>query len=72
MGKSCCAASHALLAQHQSCFKPWHPRTRGSPKTRPRKLPYSVHQVMDYPSSLPGMFPDIKNCQCIVNIFGLP
>jgi 5'-3' exoribonuclease 1 len=36
------------------------------------KFTYSANQVIDYPSSLPGIFPDIKNCRCIENIFDLP
>lgn len=36
------------------------------------KFTYSPSIEYVYPSSLPGVFPDIPNCHCIENIFDLP
>ncbi|GMF72984.1 unnamed protein product [Aspergillus oryzae] len=36
------------------------------------KFTYSPDVQFIYPSSLPGVFPDIPNCHCIENIFDLP
>ena len=36
------------------------------------KFTYSPSIEFIYPSSLPGIFPDIQKCQCIENIFDLP
>ncbi|GLA39344.1 hypothetical protein AnigIFM63309_006681 [Aspergillus niger] len=36
------------------------------------KFTYSPEVQFIYPSSLPGVFPDIPNCHCIENIFDLP
>jgi 5'-3' exoribonuclease 1 len=36
------------------------------------KFTYSPEVQYVYPSSLPGVFPDIPNCHCIENIFDLP
>ncbi|KNG90239.1 putative exonuclease Kem1 [Aspergillus nomiae NRRL 13137] len=36
------------------------------------KFTYSPDVQFIYPSSLPGVFPDISNCHCIENIFDLP
>ncbi|KAL1848385.1 exonuclease II Exo2 [Paecilomyces lecythidis] len=36
------------------------------------KFTYSPSIEFEYPSSLPGVFPDIPNCHCIENIFDLP
>ncbi|KAE8150189.1 XRN 5'-3' exonuclease N-terminus-domain-containing protein [Aspergillus avenaceus] len=36
------------------------------------KFTYSPDVQFLYPSSLPGVFPDIPNCHCIENIFDLP
>jgi len=36
------------------------------------KFTYSTDVLYDYPSSLPGIFPDIPNCRVIQNIFELP
>lgn len=36
------------------------------------KFTYSPDVQYVYPSSLPGVFPDVPNCHCIENIFDLP
>ncbi|KAJ9365787.1 putative exonuclease Kem1 [Paecilomyces variotii] len=36
------------------------------------KFTYSPSIEFEYPSSLPGVFPDIPHCHCIENIFDLP
>ncbi|KAJ4339244.1 exonuclease II Exo2 [Didymella glomerata] len=36
------------------------------------KFTYSKDVDFVYPSSLPGIFPDLPNCKCIENIFDLP
>ena len=36
------------------------------------KFTYSPDVEFVYPSSLPGVFPDLPNCHCIENIFDLP
>lgn len=36
------------------------------------KFTYSPEVAYIYPSSLPGVFPDIPNCHCVENIFDLP
>ncbi|BDD58769.1 hypothetical protein MPDQ_001297 [Monascus purpureus] len=36
------------------------------------KFTYSPEVAYVYPSSLPGIFPDIPNCHCIENVFELP
>ncbi|KAH1551689.1 hypothetical protein KXX57_008443 [Aspergillus fumigatus] len=36
------------------------------------KFTYSPEVNFTYPSSLPGVFPDIPSCHCIENIFDLP
>ncbi|KAL3478375.1 XRN 5'-3' exonuclease N-terminus-domain-containing protein [Aspergillus californicus] len=36
------------------------------------KFTYSPDTQYIYPSSLPGVFPDILNCHCIENVFDLP
>ncbi|KAL6704388.1 exonuclease II Exo2 [Coniothyrium glycines] len=36
------------------------------------KFTYSNDQAFIYPSSLPGVFPDIPHCKCVENIFDLP
>lgn len=36
------------------------------------KFTYSPDTHYVYPSSFPGVFPDIPNCQCIQNVFDLP
>ncbi|KAL3957572.1 hypothetical protein ACCO45_008150 [Purpureocillium lilacinum] len=59
---------------------PWHLRTifwRDDEKARngfgvPIKFTYSSDVNFTYPSSLPGIFPEIQNCRCIENIFDLP
>jgi len=38
----------------------------------PIKFTYSSDVNFTYPSSLPGIFPEIQNCRCIENIFDLP
>jgi 5'-3' exoribonuclease 1 len=38
----------------------------------PIKFTYSPEVNFTFPSSLPGIFPDIPNCRCIENIFDLP
>lgn len=36
------------------------------------KFTYSPDVQFVYPSSLPGVFPDLPNCHCIENVFDLP
>ncbi|KAL4886237.1 XRN 5'-3' exonuclease N-terminus-domain-containing protein [Aspergillus karnatakaensis] len=36
------------------------------------KFTYSSEAEYTYPSSFPGVFPDIPNCHCIQNVFDLP
>ena len=36
------------------------------------KFTYSAEVDFTYPSSLPGVFPDLEHCRCIENIFDLP
>lgn len=36
------------------------------------KFTYSPEVEFTYPSSLPGVFPDLPNCHCVENIFDLP
>lgn len=36
------------------------------------KFTYSPDVNFTYPSSMPGVFPDLPNCHCIENIFDLP
>ena len=36
------------------------------------KFTYSPDVEFVYPSSLPGVFPDLPNCHCVENIFDLP
>ncbi|KAH0366445.1 hypothetical protein KCU65_g5377, partial [Aureobasidium melanogenum] len=36
------------------------------------KFTYAAEMNYTYPSSLPGVFPDIPNCKCVENIFELP
>src|SRR5690625_1734870 len=36
------------------------------------KFTYSPDTQYIYPSSLVGVFPDIQNCRCVVNVFDLP
>jgi 5'-3' exoribonuclease 1 len=36
------------------------------------KFTYSDEVDYDYPSSLPGVFPDLQHCRCVENIFELP
>ncbi|KAG9621004.1 hypothetical protein KCU64_g21520, partial [Aureobasidium melanogenum] len=36
------------------------------------KFTYAAEMNYTYPSSLPGIFPDIPNCKCVENIFELP
>ncbi|PHH87800.1 hypothetical protein CDD83_8386 [Cordyceps sp. RAO-2017] len=38
----------------------------------PIKFTYSPDVDYTYPSSMPGLFPDIPSCRCIENIFDLP
>lgn len=38
----------------------------------PLKFTYSPEVDFTFPSPLPGVFPDVKNCRCIENIFDLP
>lgn len=38
----------------------------------PIKFTYSEDVNYTFPSSLPGVFPDIQSCRCIENIFDLP
>jgi 5'-3' exoribonuclease 1 len=38
----------------------------------PLKFTYSDQVNFTYPSSLPGVFPDITNCRCIENMWDLP
>lgn len=38
----------------------------------PIKFTYSPEVNFTFPSSLPGIFPDIQSCRCIENIFDLP
>ena len=38
----------------------------------PIKFTYSPDVHFTFPSSLPGIFPDIQSCRCIENIFDLP
>ena len=38
----------------------------------PIKFTYSPDVNFTFPSSLPGIFPDIQSCRCIENIFDLP
>ncbi|KJZ80434.1 hypothetical protein HIM_00284 [Hirsutella minnesotensis 3608] len=38
----------------------------------PLKFTFSSDLNFTYPSSLPGIFPDIQSCRCIENIFDLP
>ena len=38
----------------------------------PIKFTYSEDANYTYPSSMPGVFPDIQSCRCIENIFDLP
>ncbi|KAI6783006.1 alkaline phosphatase d [Emericellopsis cladophorae] len=38
----------------------------------PIKFTYSEDVNYTFPSSLPGIFPDIQSCRCIENIFDLP
>lgn len=37
-------------------------------------LKFSYSPAVDelYPSSMPGIFPDIRNCHCVLNVFELP
>ncbi|KAL4952788.1 XRN 5'-3' exonuclease N-terminus-domain-containing protein [Aspergillus filifer] len=36
------------------------------------KFTYDQNVQFTYPSSLPGVFPDVPNCHCVQNIFDLP
>src|SRR5699024_7078738 len=36
------------------------------------KFTYSPDVQFVYPSSLPGVFPDLPSCHCVENIFDLP
>ena len=36
------------------------------------KFTYAPEMNYTYPSSLPGVFPDLNNCKCVENIFELP
>lgn len=36
------------------------------------KFTYAPELSYTYPSSLPGIFPDLENCKCVENIFELP
>lgn len=38
----------------------------------PIKFTYSPDVNFNYPSSMPGVFPDIQSCRCVENIFDLP